>query len=254
MISDASAPDFSLDNAMQIAQSRTSKERPENMSERIYQQLKDDIFEFRLLPGDRFSEGEVAERVQASRTPVRQALYRLERDGYLEVYFRSGWQVKAFDFNYFEELYDVRIVLESAAVARLGHMDVESDPLIDELKKTWLVAADERLLDTRQVSALDERFHCALVEAAGNAEMARMHHEITEKIRIIRRLDFTRAPRIEATYAEHGLILNAILQRRTEQAQQLLKSHIDISKKEVRKITLHMLHVARQRSDLKASG
>lgn len=233
---------------MQIPTSQKPKERPDNMVERIYLQLKDDIFEFRLLPGDRFSESEVAERVQASRTPVRQALYRLEREGYLQVYFRSGWQVKAFDFQYFEELYDVRIVLESAAVARLGHMDIHSNPVIAELKNTWLVTEAERVQDGARVSALDERFHCALVEAAGNTEMARMHFEITEKIRIIRRLDFTQAPRIDATYAEHGQILDAILQRRTEQAQQLLKRHIDISKQEVRKITLHRLHTARQRN------
>ncbi|RJX80870.1 GntR family transcriptional regulator [Pseudomonas sp. LS-2] len=232
---------------MQIAASRKTKDRPENMVERIYQQLKDDIFEFRLLPGDRFSENEVAERVQASRTPVRQALYRLEREGYLQVYFRSGWQVRAFDFNYFEELYDVRIVLESAALARLEHMALEGHPVIDELKATWQVSEGERLQDAAQVSALDERFHCALVEAAGNAEMARMHLEITEKIRIIRRLDFTQAPRVDATYSEHGQILDAILQRRTEQARQMLNTHITLSKQEVRKITLHRLHVARQR-------
>ncbi|MFK3796283.1 MULTISPECIES: GntR family transcriptional regulator [unclassified Pseudomonas] len=235
---------------MQIAQPKKTKDRPDNMVERIYQQLKGDIFEFRLLPGDRFSENEVAERVEASRTPVRQALYRLEREGYLEVYFRSGWQVRAFDFNYFEELYDVRIVLENAAVARLASLDLTANPAIVELRNTWQVPEVAREQDAARVSALDERFHCALLEAAGNAEMARMHYEITEKIRIIRRLDFTQAPRIEATYAEHGQILDAILQRRTEHAQHLLKNHIEISKNEVRKITLHRLHMARQNAVL----
>ncbi|RAU45062.1 MULTISPECIES: GntR family transcriptional regulator [unclassified Pseudomonas] len=230
---------------MQITPLKKPKTRPDNLVERIYQQLKDDIFEFRLLPGDRFSENEVAERVAASRTPVRQALYRLEREGYVQVYFRSGWQVRAFDFNYFEELYDVRIVLESAAVARLASLDLDANPVIVELKTTWQVPDEARERDAGRVSALDERFHCALLEAAGNAEMARLHYEITEKIRIIRRLDFTQTPRIEATYAEHGQILDAILQRRTEQAQRLLKSHIETSKHEVRKITLHRLHVAR---------
>ena len=45
-----------------------------NLTDRIYQTIKDDIFSFRLLPGDRFSENEIAERVAASRTPVREAL------------------------------------------------------------------------------------------------------------------------------------------------------------------------------------
>jgi DNA-binding GntR family transcriptional regulator len=84
-----------------------------------------------------------------------------------------------------------------------------------------------------------------LLEAAGNTEMARLHLEITEKIRIIRRLDFTQAARIEATYDEHAQILGAVLDRQTRHAQQLLTQHIEISKQEVRKITLHRLHVAR---------
>lgn len=220
--------------------------RPDNLAEQVYTQLKADIFDFRLLPGDRFSEGDVAGRMDVSRTPVRQALYRLEKEGYVEVYFRSGWQVKPFDFAYFEELYDVRIVLELAAVSRLCRMEASDNSVLNALKGIWLVAEDERLQDPQEVSALDERFHCALVEVTGNREMARMHYAITEQIRIIRRLDFTQAERIAATYQEHAHILEAILQRRSDVAQQLLTRHIELSKQAVREITLHRLQMARQ--------
>ncbi|MEQ6329366.1 GntR family transcriptional regulator [Pseudomonas chengduensis] len=237
-----------------VSPAKRGKERPENLAERIYLQLKDDIFEFRLLPGDRFSEGEIAERMAASRTPVRQALYRLEREGYLEVYFRSGWQVKPFDFAHFEELYEVRIVLELEAVKRLCERpNGELPDALEQLRCTWMVQPEQRLQDGREVSRLDERFHCQLVEAAGNREMARLHAEVSEKIRIIRRLDFTQGPRVEITYEEHACILGAILSRRCEEAQLLLKTHIEVSKAEVRKITLHMLHSARQRA-LPAQG
>ena len=237
-----------------VSPAKRGKERPENLAERIYLQLKDDIFEFRLLPGDRFSEGEIAERMAASRTPVRQALYRLEREGYLEVYFRSGWQVKPFDFAHFEELYEVRIVLELEAVKRLCERpNGELPDALEQLRCTWMVQPEQRLQDGRDVSRLDERFHCQLVEAAGNREMARLHAEVSEKIRIIRRLDFTQGPRVEITYEEHARILGAILSRRCEEAQLLLKTHIEVSKAEVRKITLHMLHSARQRA-LPAQG
>jgi DNA-binding GntR family transcriptional regulator len=232
-----------------VSPAKRGKERPENLAERIYAQLKDDIFEFRLLPGDRFSEGEIAERMAASRTPVRQALYRLEREGYLEVYFRSGWQVKPFDFAHFEELYEVRIVFELEAVKRLCERPNEELPdALEQLRRTWMVQPEQRLQDGREVSRLDERFHCKLVEAAGNREMARLHAEVSEKIRIIRRLDFTQEPRVALTYEEHARILGAILSRRCEEAQLLLKTHIEVSKAEVRKITLHMLHSARQRA------
>lgn len=201
-----------------VSPAKRGKERPENLAERIYLQLKDDIFEFRLLPGDRFSEGEIAERMAASRTPVRQALYRLEREGYLEVYFRSGWQVKPFDFAHFEELYEVRIVLELEAVKRLCERpNGELPDALEQLRCTWMVQPEQRLQDGREVSRLDERFHCQLVEAAGNREMARLHAEVSEKIRIIRRLDFTQGPRVELTYEEHARILGAILSRRCEE-------------------------------------
>jgi len=229
-----------------ISPIRRGKDRGENLADRIYNQLKQDIFEFRLLPGDRFSENEIAERVQASRTPVREALFRLQREGYVDVLYRSGWQIRPFDFKSFEDLYDVRIIRsETAAVKRLCEMEVPPATLND-LKQIWLVPAGERLSDGATVSQLDERFHEMLVEATGNLEMAQMHHALTERIRIIRRLDFTKQPRIDATYTEHGKILRAVLQRRADQSQLLLKTHIEESKAEVRKITVHMLHTARR--------
>ena len=215
-----------------------------NLTERIYQQIKQDIFDFRLLPGDRFSENEVAERVAASRTPVREALSRLQREGFVNVSFRSGWQVKPFDFRQFEQLYDVRIVLEMAAVKRLCEM--EPAPALDDLKRIWLVAKEDRLEDGPSVCTLDERFHEQLIEATGNQEMARIHHDLTERLRIVRRIDFTKSFRIEATYEEHAKILRKIMERRAEEVQMFLKTHIEASKSEVRRITLHMLYEAQQ--------
>ena len=223
-------------------------ERPESLAERIYARLKDDIFEFRLMPGDRFSEGEVAARMAASRTPVRQALHRLQREGFLDVHFRSGWQVRPLDFVQFDELYELRIVLELDAVRRLCQRPTdEHPPALQTLARTWMVQKEDQLQDGVAVSRLDEAFHCQLLEAAGNREMARVHREVSEKIRILRRLDFTQTRRIDLTYAEHQQILEAILIRRSEQAQQLLKGHIEVSKAEVHSITLHKLYGARQR-------
>lgn len=219
------------------------KKDRQSLTERIYLALKTEIFDFALLPGDRFTENEVAERMAASRTPVREALMRLQREGYVEVSFRSGWQVKPFDFDQFEQLYDLRIVLEMAAVKRLCEM--EPAPDLEALKGIWLVDAKHRLDSGPKVCALDEQFHLHLVGATGNTEMARIHREVTERLRIIRRIDFTQQPRIEATYQEHGKILRTIIKRRIDESQMLLKTHIEASKAEVRKITLHMLHEAR---------
>jgi len=218
--------------------------RPEGLAERIYRAVKNDIFTFRLMPGDRFSESEVAERMSASRTPVRQALHWLAHEGYVEVWSRSGWQVRPFDFNYFEELYDFRIVLEREAVKRLCTMPPAACAAhLAALVAFWIDAP--RLDDGMAVSREDEGFHSQLVAAAGNSEMARVHVELTEKMRIIRHLDFTREDRVAATYDEHARILQAILEQQTEEAQRILTGHISRSKAVVRKITLHRLQQSR---------
>lgn len=215
----------------------------------IYDQLKSDIAGFLLVPGDRFSENELCDRLQVSRTPVRQALVRLQQEGYVEVQFRSGWRVLPFDFEQFEQLYDLRQVLESTAVQRLCSGDEKVDQaLLRQLEAIWLVPEAQRSQDGTEVSRWDEGFHCALVEAAGNREMARVHREVTERIRIIRRLDFTKQDRIAATYEEHGKILSAIRSHRSDQAVMLLRAHIQTSQAEVRKITLHQVHLARAAS------
>jgi len=220
--------------------------RGENLADRIYESIKREIFDWQLLPGDRFTESEMAEKMQASRTPVREALLRLQREGYVEVQFRNGWMIRPFDFRSIENLYDVRIILELAALKQLGELaDVEQR--LADLCAIWLAPVEARKSDGREVSALDERFHEQLVEATGNDEMARIHHDITERIRIVRRLDFTLKNRIEATYAEHGQVLQSLLARRVEEAQALLCEHIQASKAEVRKITLHMIAEARTR-------
>ena len=215
-------------------------------ADEVYDQLKQDVAAFKLVSGDRFTENELCERLGVSRTPVRQALFRLQQEGYVEVLFRSGWRVLPFDFDQFEQLYDLRMVLETTAVQRLCADGERVDrDLLDKLAAIWLVPVPERSTDTVQVAQWDEAFHCALVVAAGNGEMARVHRDVTDRIRIIRRLDFTKQARIDATYDEHAKILRAIQRKRGEQAALLLRAHIATSQAEVRKITLHQVHLAR---------
>ena len=208
----------------------------------VYQQIKSDIFEFRLLPGTRFSENDVASRARVSRTPVREALFRLEREGYLQVHAKSGWSVRPLDFEVLDHLYDLRMVLECAAVEKLCAGNPRA--ALAGLEKVWLVPPKSRATDGARVARLDEEFHATLVAAAGNPELARMHETITERIRIVRRLDFTHPERIVYTYLEHAQVLRAILARNAERATRLLRNHIETSKSEVRKISLHRLHLA----------
>jgi DNA-binding GntR family transcriptional regulator len=226
------------------------KTSPATLANSVYAQLKQDLFDFRLVPGDRFSETEIAERLQVSRTPVREALFRLQHEGYLEVHFRSGWSVKPFDFQQFDHLYDLRTVLETEAVRRLCAPEFAADAtgtaMLEGLKAVWFAPAQERTDDGKRVAKLDEAFHLTLINAVGNPELARVYEDLTARIRILRQLDFTQSVRIEKTYAEHAKILRCILQKRADEAIALLRTHIEASAAAVRKITLHRLYAVRQ--------
>jgi DNA-binding GntR family transcriptional regulator len=217
----------------------------------VYEQLKAEIFEFSMAPGERFSESELSARFGLSRTPLRIALHLLVRDGFMvRTGGHGGWMVRPLDLSYFDDLYDVRTDLELIAVKRI----CEADPLPDlsELRKIWLVPEKSRSYDTQEVARLDEQFHGALVLASGNREMLRIHADLQERIRIIRRLDFTVRERIDEAYIHHGKILRAILSRKLPQASMLLKSHIQASRAEIRHITLHRFALAREKSALAA--
>ncbi len=220
-----------------------STSRETTRAESAYRRIKAAIFDFVLLPGQGFTETDIAAQLAMSRTPVREALFRQQLEGYVQVAFRSGWSVSPFDFKKLEELYDLRIVLECTAIDRL--CAAEPMPDLGMLKAVWLVPEKEHKADTAEVAGLDEAFHATLVSAAGNHEMARVHADVTDGIRIVRRLDFTQPPRITATYDEHAKILRAVLARRAEAAKLMLRTHIEASKAEVRKITIHKLHSAR---------
>lgn len=214
-----------------------------SLVDRVYHRVKQDLFDFQLIPGDRFTETEVSLRVQASRTPVREALMRLEREGYLTMKPKVGWQVKPFDFRLFQELYDLRAILETASVRQV----VASLPRqeLEALSRVWLVSPLERSKVGQALAAEDEVFHHTLVLLAGNHEVARLHQEITERIRIVRRLDFTHEDRQAATYDEHEAILRALLAGQADLACELLVTHIAQSRAAVETITLARLELAR---------
>ncbi len=216
------------------------------MTDRIYRSVKQEIFEFKLMPSQYFTESETAERMNASRTPVREALARLQSEGFVEVRFRSGWQVKPFDFDIFDELYDVRITLELAALRKFDKAAMAR--FLEDLAPVWLVPVKSRIKEDSTIFALDEQFHQRLVQTCGNGEMTRIYGDITERIRIVRKLDFTKADRVAATYLEHGVILELIAEGDIDSASANLVEHIERSKAAVRQITFQMLGEARIRS------
>ncbi|NCV91161.1 MAG: GntR family transcriptional regulator, partial [Betaproteobacteria bacterium] len=109
-----------------------------------YQRLRHALFNFVLMPGDRITEQQLCERFNVSRTPVRQALFRLQQEGYVEVLFRSGWRVLPLDFKTFDALYDFRILIETESVQRLCDGRIQgslerTNSVLEDLRATWFV-------------------------------------------------------------------------------------------------------------------
>jgi DNA-binding GntR family transcriptional regulator len=222
-------------------------QRRQSLADSVYEQLKSELFEFQLLPGDRFTEAEVADRTGASRTPVRQALYRLQRERFLDVNFRSGWEVRPLDFDQLDALYELRVLLEQTSVRRMKNLSAEElNVILLPLEARWQVRPSERSSDGLQVAAWDEEFHCSLVAASKNTEFVRVHMEVTEKIRIVRRLDFTQRLRIIATYQEHASMIEALRKGAFSATADQLATHIEVSRVEGRKLTLLKLQNARR--------
>jgi hypothetical protein len=92
---------------------------------------------------------------------------------------------------------------------------------------------------------MDKNFHHQLVAATGNGEMLGVHNDVTERIRIVRRLDFLKSHRTSATYEEHAKMLHLIERTRLSEASILLRAHITQSTLKVHKITSSMLAAAR---------
>lgn len=215
------------------------------LAEGAYERIKTDIYEFRMAPGQRYTEQELARRLGISRTPLRFALHLLAREGFLvRLEGHASWQVRPFELPYYEDLYDFRVQIELIAVRRLCAMDPAPD--LSELWSFWCVPVRQRVLDGPTVAAEDEKLHSRLVDLAGNREMLRTHSDLTERIRIIRRLDFIEPARIGAAFDEHDRILRALLARRAGDAEMLIRAHIAASRAEIRHMTLHRLSLAAQ--------
>jgi len=230
---------------MPIDEERDTEAQAEKttLARTVYDRLKDDIFEFRMAPGRRYSEQELASALGVSRTPLRFALHVLASEGYLDrVGGHAGWLVKPFNLAYYEDLYEFRTEIELIAVRRLCAMDPAPD--LSELCAFWRVPKRLRDTDGKTVAREDEKLHSTLVRLAGNVEMLRTHTDLTERIRIIRRLDFIEPARIKAAFDEHAKILGALIERKADMAETMIRAHIGASRAEIRQITMHRLSLA----------
>ncbi|MDE0303978.1 MAG: GntR family transcriptional regulator [Albidovulum sp.] len=132
----------------------------------IYEQLRSDIMSCALSPGIEFREGELAGRFGVSKSPIRDALQRLEIEGLVEIQPRRGYKVAPISIADAEDILELRGILEAGAirviVARASDADLNA---LERLK----VASTS---DTKAFADYNREFHCAICRASGNARLA----------------------------------------------------------------------------------
>ncbi|WP_225028762.1 GntR family transcriptional regulator [Xinfangfangia pollutisoli] len=174
-------------------------------------------------PGDRLVESELAERLGVSRTPVREALQRLETQAMLT---RDGRSliVASLDHNQLAELYAVRTELEGLA-ARLAARHA-TDEEIRVLQS--MVAEDRQLLggDPRGLSRANKRFHRQIHLASHNRFLVQQLDLVHRSMALMANTSFAAEGRDEVALHEHAEIVAAIAARDGEAAYQALKKHI----------------------------
>ena len=174
-------------------------------------------------PGDRLVESELAERLGVSRTPVREALQRLETQSMLT---RDGRSliVASLDHNQLSELYTVRTELEGLA-ARLAarHATAEEVHVL-----RGMVEADRRLLggDPRLLSRANKRFHKQIHLASHNRFLVQQLDLVHRSMALLTTTSFAAEGRDEVALAEHDQIVRAIETQDGEAAFAALRSHI----------------------------
>lgn len=212
----------------------------------VYQGLRRMITDFDLLPGARVTETELAEMFKVSRTPVRQALQKLEVEGFLEIRPKQGCFIRQVDIAKISDYYDVRVGLEGMAI-ELACARIPEE-VLRELNDFWNPAKRPSKIDyLERIRDVEENFHVTLAEYSGNAVLAQYLRDVNDHIRIVRRLAFIDEQTIADTYEDHYAICQLLLARNAAGARDAMIRHIRKSQETARNVTLSQIQQQHKR-------
>ncbi len=206
------------------------------LSERVYKELKKALLDGQFAPGDLLPEDFLTDATGASRTPVREALMRLQGDGLVKIIPRRGARVLEMDAVELGELVEARGLLETAYLERA--MEKIPRTKFEEIRHDMnLIINEMETLDTGSsdwaqkrldYSKLDFEFHRLLVEAVGNRFLLKYYEEILERVILYSHHTVIKYPTAFLQSAiEHDDILNALLNHNGPQAKRLIIHHFE---------------------------
>lgn len=213
-------------------------QRSKSLHEQTYQALRASILSGDLVPGERLVETQLAQRLQVSRTPIREAIRQLQKDGLIAADGAGGLHVTTISVVDAAQLYDCRLALEQLSVS--GACLHASAAQIKQLE-TFVIHA-EQLTQTSSLDAglkvmelldLDYGFHRLIAESSANRWLTALLDQVFDKMMLLRVQTTRHNPGVLEIRIEHRQIFEAIAQRQPEQAVEAIQSHLLSSKDRV---------------------
>ncbi len=194
-----------------------------------YEVLKHAIVSGEIPAGERIVETEYAERLHISRTPLREALRKLERDGLVEYEVRRGVVVRAFSITDVEEIYTIRNALEMLTLPAIIR-NATADDITD--LRSRLHEMDDVMAsgDINTLSPMARAFHNAMTALSRQHRILRVMEGQDEFITRFSALSIRQENRRPQAHEEHYMLVNYIEQRDLESFEQLTRKHIERSK------------------------
>jgi len=194
--------------------------------ETAYEQLLDSIRSGIFLPGDRLREEDVGERLSISRTPVREALRRLEADGIIEHRPRLGAVVRKLSHNEVVELYEMRVVLERTAAEMAAKHGTEAEfDTLDDLNAR--IAREKANPST--AAAINQDFHRGLYLACRNRFLLEAARALNNSLLLLGPTTFTDEARVDVVIQQHQSIIDALRNGDAEAAGAAAEVHLNVS-------------------------
>lgn len=205
-----------------------------SLQERVYNNLKSAIIRGEVESNTRLVEEELAARMQTSRTPVREAFQKLEKEGFLERRAKVGYAVKGLYENDVEELFEVRTVLDCyAGFLAAQRATAEDIRVMEEIVKKEKESLDK--MDIDEFVSSDNQFHDCIYLASKDQRLYRLFNDIRDHMHRYRAfiLKFRRKP--EHAVKAHEQIVAAIAARDPKKAEKFMRNHSKRTKGIVKK-------------------
>ncbi|GAB6143277.1 GntR family transcriptional regulator [Desulfocicer niacini] len=207
-------------------------EQPSPIRKQVYEHLRDQILENIIEPGSRLVEAQIAKALGISRTPVREALHILEKDGFIDSIPRVGYRVRELVLDELEEIFEIRKVNELLACSwAIRKITPET---IKALEKNLKLTAQALKNDQPETFLeLDQEFHEMLVLASGSQHLTDLCQQL-RRLMLRYRMDSIKSTEtVEKALKGHTAILNALKEKDEKALMDALVSHLHYSKLDI---------------------